>query len=68
MRDIALDGFSGIMLSSCMLLDINECQTNNGGCQHNCSNSVGSFQCSCLSGYALDSDDLRCSGKISCYL
>ena len=44
--------------------DINECESNNGGCQHNCSNSVGSFQCSCLPGHTLNSDGLQCSGKI----
>ena len=45
--------------------DINECESNNGGCQHNCSNSVGSFQCSCLPGHTLDSDGFHCSGKIN---
>ena len=27
--------------------DINECLINNGGCSHSCTNTAGSFQCSC---------------------
>lgn len=34
--------------------DINECEINNGGCSHNCINTVGSFVCSCRSGYTQD--------------
>ena len=33
--------------------DIDECSTNNGGCEHNCQNTIGSFKCSCRSGYVL---------------
>ncbi|KAK0048177.1 mucin-like protein [Biomphalaria pfeifferi] len=33
-------------------LDIDECGTNNGGCQQNCTNNLGSFQCSCFGGYS----------------
>ncbi|XP_078670248.1 uncharacterized protein LOC144910732 [Branchiostoma floridae x Branchiostoma belcheri] len=39
--------------------DINECLTNNGGCQHRCSNNAGSYTCSCNTGYSL-------SGQHSC--
>eukprot|EP00058_Branchiostoma_floridae_P023089 XP_002608579.1 hypothetical protein BRAFLDRAFT_128816 [Branchiostoma floridae] len=39
--------------------DINECLTNNGGCQHTCSNNDGSYTCSCNTGYSL-------SGQYSC--
>ena len=31
--------------------DTNECQVNNGGCQHFCNNTDGSFSCSCRAGY-----------------
>ena len=44
------------------ILDINECLTNNGGCQHTCTNSIGSYSCSCNTGYVLDSDNHRCIG------
>jgi hypothetical protein len=52
----------------CYVSDINECETINGGCQHNCSNRVGSFQCSCLPGYSLNGDGLQCSGEICAVL
>ena len=39
--------------------DINECTSQNGGCQQICTNTNGSFQCSCYSGF---SGDTFCSG------
>ena len=41
---------------------MNECLDNNGGCDHNCTNTMGSFVCSCQAGYDLDSDGLACIG------
>lgn len=41
--------------------DINECQTNKGGCQHACTNTVGSFKCRCPSGQALNPDGKTCT-------
>ena len=43
-------------------LDINECDTNNGGCEHNCTNVIGSYNCSCAVGWLLDEDLHGCSG------
>ncbi|XP_035688970.1 fibropellin-1-like [Branchiostoma floridae] len=31
--------------------DINECSSNNGGCDHNCVNTDGSYRCTCRNGY-----------------
>jgi len=44
--------------------DINECLTNNGGCDVNaiCINDPGSFNCSCKVGYS--GNGLNCSGVI----
>ena len=42
--------------------DVNECNTNNGGCQHNCVNTDGSYECRCRSGYRLSSNGRSCSG------
>ncbi len=44
------------------LSDINECSANNGGCSHNCTDTQGSFQCSCRVGYQLTSDTKTCIG------
>ena len=49
--------------SSYGLLDINECNTTNGGCEHICTNTIGSFNCSCDTGYQLDENGLNCSGE-----
>ena len=45
------------------LPDINECDTDNGGCDHNCTDSIGSYDCSCDIGYILATDNHGCNGK-----
>ena len=42
-------------------IDNNECSTGNGGCEHNCTNSPGSYNCSCADGYSLNGDQHGCS-------
>ena len=42
-------------------LDIDECATNNGGCQQGCVNIVGSYYCNCSEGYRLG-DEGVCEG------
>ena len=51
--------------SAILLADVNECDTNNGGCDqdHFCSNTQGSFECSCGEGYVLGTDNFSCLGK-----
>ena len=44
-------------------IDINECETSNGGCEQMCSNTIGSFACSCDVGYQLDRNGFNCNGK-----
>lgn len=43
--------------------DIDECQENNGGCDHFCRNTVGSFECSCQKGHKLLTDERSCQGQ-----
>ncbi len=43
--------------------DINECNINNGDCEHTCTNTDGTFSCSCITGYELDSNGFNCSGN-----
>ena len=45
--------------------DINECLVNNGGCDHFCRNTVGSFECGCRKGYKLLTDERTCQGEPS---
>ena len=46
--------------------DTNECGSANGGCAHYCSNTLGSFTCSCSSGFVLAGNNLNCTGKTLC--
>ena len=46
-----------------MYVDINECEINSGGCDQNCTNTIGSFICNCVLGYELDEDEVTCNGK-----
>ncbi len=46
------------------LVDIDECSTNNGGCAQVCTNTDGSFMCSCNSGFVLADDLATCNGEI----
>ena len=42
--------------------DINECASLNGECEQNCQNTIGSYSCSCLTGYLMDSNGYNCTG------
>lgn len=44
-------------------LDIDECTIMNGGCDTHCTNSEGSYECSCSAGYALMPDVRTCAGR-----
>lgn len=43
--------------------DIDECRVQNGGCNQLCLNKLGSYRCSCYSGFALK-DSKTCEGKL----
>lgn len=43
--------------------DINECVNNNAGCDHECANELGSYRCSCKTGYTLAPDRHTCEGN-----
>lgn len=39
---------------------MDECAINNGGCQHECHNTIGSYECSCHNGFTLHSNKHDC--------
>ena len=45
-----------------MSLDLNECTNDNGGCEQICTNTIGSYVCSCLDGYSLNNNNHNCTG------
>ena len=49
-------------------LDINECNTNNGGCGQDCINTVGSYQCQCREGFQFTSNGRSCTGNFKIYI
>ena len=44
-----------------ILIDINECNDSNGGCNQTCTNTPGSYYCECNDGYTIE--DKGCIGK-----
>ena len=49
-----------VSLSSLDDVDINQCETNNGGCEQTCTNLVPGYHCGCYTGYSLAPDELTC--------
>ena len=46
-----------------LLSDVDECVASNGGCEQLCNNTIGSFYCSCDTGYQLDVNGSNCTGR-----
>lgn len=46
-------------------LDINECDEGIDGCHQICTNTNGSFECSCQPEFVLQSDQSTCNGILS---
>ncbi len=49
-------------------VDIDECSTNIGGCSDDCVNTIGSFFCTCPTGFQLDVDGRTCIGMSILYM
>ena len=54
---------TAMIMCCCIIPDINECITNNGGCEHNCTNTIGSYLCFCNIGFKLTADNHSCEGQ-----
>lgn len=51
-------GFSAVFMK-----EVDECETQNHGCEHECINTLGGYECSCHIGYELHSDKKHCEGE-----
>ena len=49
-----------------LFVDIDECSENSDNCSQNCSNTIGSYLCSCNDGFTLGSDQHTCNGINMC--
>ena len=50
--------------TTCSFSDIDECSEDISGCEQTYTNTVGSYYCSCKTGFVLSaSDDHGCEGK-----
>ena len=47
-------------------IDIDECSTGVDECDQNCQNNIGSYECSCNSGYILNDAGFHCNGMKKC--
>lgn len=54
---------SFLIVTTLYLSDADECKINNGGCQHFCTDTPGSYTCSCKPGYKLMSNGRSCQGQ-----
>ncbi|XP_024877465.1 tolloid-like protein 2 isoform X4 [Temnothorax curvispinosus] len=54
-NSVQKSGFAAVFFT-----DMDECANNNGGCQHECKNTIGSYQCSCHNGFTLDENGHDC--------
>lgn len=43
--------------------EFDECALTDHGCEHDCINTLGGYECSCRIGYELHSDGKHCEGK-----
>ena len=57
-----LPGNNAIIIILYFSTDIKECDTANGGCAYTCTNTIGSYYCTCNNGYTLQSDKHTCKG------
>ena len=54
------------LMNGTTCVDTNECAVENGGCEHNCIDTVGSYRCSCNPGYELQADGQGCQDVDEC--
>merc|ERR1712047_173757 len=48
--------------------NVDECAEENGGCQHTCVDTDGSYSCTCPAGFTLSPDGVSCEDVNECQL
>lgn len=54
--------------SATFIKELDECELKDHGCEHNCINTLGGYQCSCHIGYELHSDKKTCESNNFCFV
>ena len=61
--------YTTAMVSKCCMhnshlfdIEIDECHRGTDLCEHNCTNTAGSYNCSCVVGYYLETNNHNCTG------
>lgn len=49
--------------SASFIKELDECELQDHGCEHECINTLGGYQCSCYIGYELHSDKKTCESN-----
>lgn len=49
--------------SATFIKELDECELQDHGCEHECINTLGGYQCSCYIGYELHSDKKTCESE-----
>jgi len=57
------NGSTCIVMGLYSVSDVDECRYSNGGCEHSCLNTQGSYECLCNVGFKLAADRKRCENQ-----
>lgn len=49
--------------SATFMKEVDECERMDHGCEHECINTLGGYECACYIGYELHSDKKSCESK-----
>ena len=63
-RNFVVERVVSIFSCGMLISDIDECIEGIDGCAQTCTNTEGSYTCSCNSGYRLTNDSLECDGRL----